>query len=216
MPLEFEYPLAEEAPEIPTPPTGLATTMADRLLMFVRNTNFRALVSVFAQRTQDIVDVGVDVTEAFDVDTAVGVQLDTLGAILQRPRHGYADDRYRVLLQIQIELILSSGTSAPTLMRIVELFTTYAPLAYSEQYPMGFTIDVQLDDPADAELLVQLIGEAKAAAYGATVGVSATDGLTLDYTEANEVVDPIANFILDYTEDDDVPGSGTLGYEFNT
>lgn len=216
MPLEFEYPIEDEAPAVPTPPTGLATTMADRLLAFVRNVNFRALVSALADRTQDLVDVSVDVTEAFDLDTAVGVQLDRLGEILQRPRLTYDDDRYRTLLQIQVELILSSGTSAPSLLRIVELFTGHDPVAYSEQYPMGFTIDAVLDDAADAPLLVQLISEAKAAAYAATIGVSDADGLVLDYTPADEVVDASANFILDYTEDDEVVDSGTLGYEFTT
>jgi hypothetical protein len=216
MPLEFEYPIDEDAPELPTPPTGLGTTMADRLLAFVRNTNFRSLISVFADRTQGLVDAGVDVSEAFDLESAVGAQLDRLGEILQRPRLTYDDDRYRTLLQIQVELVLSSGTSVPTILRIVELFTGHDPVAYSEEYPMGFTVDAVLDDPDDTPLLVQLIGEAKAAAYGATVGVSDADGLVLDYTEASEVDDDEANFILDYTEDDEVVDSGTLGYEFTT
>lgn len=140
-------------------------TAGDRLLMFTRGPRFIALVQTFAQRTENLFDAIADACMAFDVETAVGVQLDRLGEILQRPRHGYDDDRYRVLLQIQIELILSSTTTTPVILQIVSLFTGQDPTHYADAYPMGFAVGGVVADAADAALLLQLLTEAKAAAY---------------------------------------------------
>ena len=182
---------------------------SDRLLAFVRSPRFAALVDTLGDRTIDLVDVASQITAAFDLRTAEGVHLDRLGAILQLSRYGYGDDRYRVLLQIQAQLILSSTTTTPVILRIVDLFTTHAPTLYRDEYPMGYRVGALLDDLADAPLLVQIIERATAAAYQPSIQVEDADALILDYAGA-AVADAGA---LDYAGAA-VAAAGTLAYLF--
>lgn len=182
---------------------------SSRLLNFVRNTTFSALVDTFADRTEDLIDVSVEVATAFDLDAAVGVQLDRLGEILQLPRYGYADDRYRVLLQIQAQLVLSSTTTTAVILRIVELFTGHAPTSYADAYPMAYIVGAQLDDPADAALLLELLHNATAAAYGFSVITSEAGGFVLDFEG-----DPIDGASITDFEGNPIADAGLLGYQF--
>jgi hypothetical protein len=135
--------------------------MVARLLMFVQHgPRFVALVNALATRTGDLRDAASTIVAAFDIDTAVGVQLDRLGAILQRPRYGMDDDRYRDLLHVQIDLILSSTASAETLLAVFERITGAPASEYSEHYPAQFVIGGAVD-PADVTLLRGLLRQAK-------------------------------------------------------
>lgn len=184
---------------------------SDRLLMFVRSPRFSALVDTLGDRTIALTDTAAQVSAAFDLTTAIGVQLDRIGEILQRPRLGYSDDRYRTLLQIQAQLILSSTTTTPVILQIVALFTGHDPVSYADTYPMGFRIGATLDDPDDAALLLELLHEAKAAAYNVELVVGDVDGLVLDYTG-----DPIDGAGTTDYAGDPISGAGTLGYLFST
>lgn len=72
------------------------------------NRDFRELVCVFLQGLGHYVDVAQDVSAGFDVDTAIGQQLDFIGSVVGLPRQGFSDTRYRVFLNIQIDLLLSA------------------------------------------------------------------------------------------------------------
>ena len=184
---------------------------SDRLLMFVRSPRLSGFVGVFGERTSDLIDTSILVCAAFDLDTATGVHLDRIGAILQLPRYGYGDDRYRVLLQIQAQFVLSSTTTTPVILRIVELFTGHAPISYADAYPMGYRVGVQLDDPTDAALLMRIIGDATAAAYGAQVIVADSESVIGDYS-----ADPLAlaaKDIGDYSASP-IAGAGLGAYSF--
>lgn len=184
---------------------------SDRLLMFVRSPRLSAFVDVFGDRWTVLTDTHIAVAASFDLDNAVGDQLDRLGGILQRPRLGYGDDRYRTLVQIQAQLVLSSTTTTPTIMRIVELFTGYAPTMYADVYPMGYRIGAQLDEPTDAALLLQILREATAAAYEVEVVVSDGDAVIADYGDDPLDLDP--SDIGDYSADP-IDGAGTGAYSF--
>jgi hypothetical protein len=69
---------------------------------------FRDLVCELVAGLGNFEDVALDMARSFDLDTAVGDQLDKMGAVLCLPRRGFEDDRYRVFLQIQRDLVLSS------------------------------------------------------------------------------------------------------------
>lgn len=185
---------------------------SDRLLMFTRSPRLSGIVDVLGERTSDLIDAAVATCAAFDLETATGVHLDRLGAILQLPRYGYDDDRYRVLLQIQAQLVLSSTTTTPVILRIVELFSGHDPLSYADAYPMGYRVSVELDDPTDAALLMQILGNATAAAYGAQVIVADADSVIGDYS-----ADPLtlaAKDIGDYSTSA-IAGAGTGAYSFH-
>ncbi len=164
--------------------------MVARLLMFVQHgPRFVALVNALATRTGDLRDAASTIVAAFDIDTAAGTQLDRLGAILQRPRFGMTDDRYRTLLHIQIDLILSSTASAETLLSVVERLTGFPAPEYSEHYPAGFTIGA-IVDPDDVVLLLDLLRKAKGwGINGRLVEYPAADILFVD-TTTEDVADP--------------------------
>lgn len=184
-----------------------------RLLKFVRSPRLTAMVQAFADRTENHLDTASDVAAAFDLDTAVGVHLDRLGEILQLPRYGYDDDRYRTLLQIQVQLVLSSTTTTSTILEIVALFTGADPLSYADHYPMGFEVGAALADPTDSALLLEILNSAKAAAYEVTLIAASSDALILDY-----VADPLtleAKDVGDYRAAP-ITGAGVTSYTFTT
>ncbi len=181
--------------------------MRDRLLMFTRSEHLLGWVTAKALRTERLLEVCQEIVEAFDLTTATGDRLDRLGGILQRPRLGMTDARYRVLLQIQVLLILTTTASTPVILRVVELFTGFAPLAYSEHYPSGYRVDAVID-PDDVPLLLELLRQATAATYAVTLAANDEDALILDYT-TDDPVDGAGT--LDYTTADPVDGAGTLG-----
>jgi hypothetical protein len=189
-----------------------ALEASDRLLMFTRSPRLSGFVDVFGERTNDLIDASILTRAAFDLDTAEGVQLDRLGAILQLPRYGYTDARYRVLLQIQAQLVLSSTTTTPVILRIVELFTGHAPLAYADAYPMGYRVNVELDDPTDTPLLLQILGNATAAAYGFEVVIGDSLAVIGDYSAS--ALSLAAKDIGDYSASA-IAGAGTGAYSFS-
>lgn len=72
------------------------------------NRKFRDFICILVEGLGHYADVTGDVGRAFDLDTAVGEQLDFIGAVLGLPRQGFPDSRYRVFLSIQRDLILSA------------------------------------------------------------------------------------------------------------
>jgi hypothetical protein len=71
------------------------------------NRKFRAYLCELIKDMGTFEDVMVDVGEAFDLDAAVGVQLDMIGSILGLTRKGFSDIRYATFLDIQANLLLS-------------------------------------------------------------------------------------------------------------
>ncbi len=71
------------------------------------NRNFRDYICISVEPMGEFQDVAEDVASAFVIDTAVGVQLDMIGAVIGLPRQGFSDSRYKDFLNIQVELILS-------------------------------------------------------------------------------------------------------------
>lgn len=187
-----------------------ALEASDRLLMFTRSPRLSGFVDALGERTNDLIDVALLTCAAFDLDTAEGVQLDRLGALLQLPRYGYTDARYRLLLQIQAQLVLSSTTTTPVILRIVERFTGHAPVSYADVYPMGYRVGVELDAVADTPLLLQILGSATAAAYGFEVVVGDATAVIGDYSAPLTLA---AKDIGDYSASA-IAGAGTGAYSF--
>ena len=96
-----------------TGPAEFCQLADDRVLVQMDDTGgnrkFRDLICVFAEGFGHFSDVAFDVQDGFDLSTAVGVQLDMIGAVIGLPRQGFPDDRYRVFLQIQTDLVLSAA-----------------------------------------------------------------------------------------------------------
>jgi hypothetical protein len=190
--------------------SAISDVAFSRLLMFVRRDPvFRDLVAVFADRAEANMWAVEAIRSAFDLETAVGDQLDKIGGILQRPRlPGYSDDRYRTILRIQVLLILASQGTTATVLEVVERFTGAPALHYAEHYPMGFPVGAAVA-PADTTLLVQLLNEARSAAYNGTLVVSEPDSdlLVMDFAG-----DPITGAGLMDFAGDPITGAGLMSY----
>lgn len=180
-----------------------------RLLAFVRSPRLSSIAESISERAELFVDACRQVIESFDVENGAGEQLDRLGALLQRPRYGASDEHYRRLLQIQIEIILSSTTSTAAVQRIVELYTELAPTAYAEHDPMSYEIGATVNLGADSRELYQLLRQATAAAYGVTLLASPAGGFVADYTPETPIADASST---DYTPETPIAGAEPVGY----
>jgi hypothetical protein len=74
----------------------------------VGSRNFRDFICDLVGPLGAYITVLRDVQEAFDLDTAVGVQLDFVGNVIGLKRQGFNDDRFRTFLRIQRDLILGA------------------------------------------------------------------------------------------------------------
>jgi len=116
-------------------------------------------------------DVALDVQQAFDLANAKGEQLDFIGRLVDLPRQGFNDDRYRVFLEIQTQLVLSvlrdplewTGT-APNLIKIARTFIGDAvvdPVVYTGAPPYAYVLSVPgIADIDELNLLVSFLCKA--------------------------------------------------------
>lgn len=188
-------------------------TLAGLLPHFIREDPiFAALTNTAADRSVALQAAITAILAGFDLEAAVGVQLDRLGEIVQYPRQGETDDRYRRLVQMQIRVILSSAGSAAALIEIVEIWTEATAPAYLEP-PTGraeLMIGAALSDLGDDAPLLLFLRRGKAGGVRLDVLESpAASPLIGDY-EPGDVV--IGAGIGDYEPGDEAEGAALGGY----
>jgi hypothetical protein len=180
------------------------------------NRRFRDLICIFVGPDGHYRDVCIDILGAFDIDTAVGDQLDILGAILDQPRQGFADDRYRVHLRIKRDILLSvsrgdanwTGTHNNILAICREFMGAAAPpIILIPVYPYSFNLTVPTITAAEAVILAGFICLALyAGVYGFTSFQLANDSLWASQHGA------VADSGLWASQHGAVAGSGTWGH----
>ena len=135
-----------------------------------------------------------------------------IGEIVQYERQGEADDRYRRLVRMQIQSILSSAGTTAVLLEIVRIWTDAEAPVYVEpplgraELQIGATLAAGLDD---AGPLLMFLRRAKPGGVRLSLLETDGDGLLLDYTPASPVT---GAGLTDYTPASPVTGAGTLGY----
>lgn len=163
-----------------------------RLLRFTRgDTNFPLLVRVLAARVEAELYAAETVANAFDLDTATGYTLDIIGSTLQQTRKGLPDDDYRRVLQIQVQLLLSSVGTGAVLRRIVELWTDEQPEFYVE-WQAAHVLMTATVLSSRIDYLLSMLNTAKPAGVTLTLLVTeaGADALTADST-----ISPIAGIV---------------------
>jgi hypothetical protein len=130
------------------------------------NRDFRELLCVFLEGLGDYVDVAQDVANGFDLDTAVGDQLDAIGAVVGLPRQGFNDTRYRTFLRIQVDLLLSAvrddanwtGTGN-NILKIVRTFIGAGgpPIVLTNLPPYSFNLTIPGITLAELDILVNFL-----------------------------------------------------------
>ncbi len=119
------------------------STATDLLIdVFQSKSNFIKLLSSYAQETQEIERMLMDLLDSFYVGTAEGDQLDAIGEIVGVDRQGANDTKYRNRVRARIRLNLTSGTTNEilALAQMLQPAGVDDPV-YTPNYPAGFFID---------------------------------------------------------------------------
>jgi hypothetical protein len=126
------------------------------------NNDFRQYICETVKPWGEYAKVLDDIKNAFDVETAVGEQLDYLGEIVGIPRREFTDDRYRTFVKIQIDLILSSARSdanwTGTINNILSICREFVgdaapPLTYLSSPPYGYVLSLPPLPPEEQSVL---------------------------------------------------------------
>lgn len=143
--------------------------------------NFRDLLCVLAEQLGRFRDVCLAVRSAFDLETAVGEQLDMIGSVVGLAREGFDDDRYRTFLRIQSELLLSAARdgaewtgTCENILRIARTFigSTAGPITLTNGV-YDYLLVVPELVPSEAQLLARFL---RTATYAGVLGVLALAG----------------------------------------
>jgi hypothetical protein len=131
--------------------------------------------------------VAESVAAAFDVDSAVGEQLDFIGGVVGLPRQGFSDARYRVFLNIQIDLLLSANREGANwtgtgnnILKIVRTFIGPGvdPIVLTNFPPYSFLLSIPGITLSELEILINFLCVALyAGVLGQTVFVLGPDSL---------------------------------------
>lgn len=124
---------------------------------------FEALLKIYLDSIQEFEDAVFAVRLSMMLDSAVGEQLDFLGAFVGETRNGKDDDVYRVWIRVRIRLNRSFG-EARDIIECLRLATN-KPFEYREYDDACFAIlfSERPDFPNDLALIAYL---AKAAGIG--------------------------------------------------
>lgn len=109
--------------------------------------DFMAMLAVSVQPFADITAFELTINTDYDIDTAIGVQLDTLGQLIGIARPGgFSDDFYRIILKVRI-LNNHWQCNKPSAYELANtLFTS-----------LGFAFFIE--DHADLSITLGVIGE---------------------------------------------------------
>lgn len=152
------------------------------LSQFVENGLFYDLIGTFAEAHGDLWDVLVDAIAAFDIDTAIGEQLDIIGRILKQPRNAYGDTFYRKILKIRGKLVLQSTGTGENILEICRLFIEAEPdpVVLTNSPPYTFKLSVPGTTESDLVTLIPLLREALIGGVSGVVIVILTGGAVWD------------------------------------
>ena len=175
-------------------------TAEDRALMQFRGLSTRNMLDLlclvggqFGKLRDDLTDI----RDAFDLDTAVGDQLEIIGNNLGLPRNGLDDTDYRRFIRIQILLVLQSTGSGPNIIAIIRTYlgATANPVVFISSPPYHFAISAIDMVGVDWDLIVPFL---RKALVGGVQGV-AVAGVVGSITWGSQTAGPA------------IPSTGTWG-----
>lgn len=136
-----------------------------RLAQFLKGkTNVAAVFAALNNRAQEVeVALQALLTER-SVSTAIGTQLDQLGAIVGQIRGNATDDGYRLLIHARIKINNSSGTGPELLDVFSGLTLPGMPIRIRDEPPAAFTLVIEdLVTTADALTFILILRSMKTA-----------------------------------------------------
>ena len=119
-----------------------AARAKELLISQFQKPRIQAMVTALCAGIQDAEDVCWQLLTERWIDTAVGVQLDGLGAILDLPRAGWVDEVYRQILRAQILALRSKGHWVD-LFKILDATGVDLTLVLAQEwFPAAITVHV--------------------------------------------------------------------------
>jgi hypothetical protein len=135
-----------------------------RLIGSAQTPGIRGLIAPWLAAFQDVENALWEVVTLRYLDTAEGVQLDMLGAILGAPRGNLTDALYLIRLKAQIVILRAEGVPP----QLEQLLILCCPYAFTFTEVRNATLIVELVDTVDPDafdvsVLFGVLEEAKAA-----------------------------------------------------
>lgn len=118
-----------------------------RLIDRYRHERTSALLASWLGEVQAVEDALWQLLVERSVDSAVGAQLDVLGAIVGQPREGRDDETYRLWISARNMVSRSSGTTTQVLAIARQIVPAGVDATLEEHYPAAFV--VRLHGPID-------------------------------------------------------------------
>lgn len=145
-------------------------------------TLLRDWLSIYGARTQTLENVIRDINTAtlFDIDTAVGINLDQIGSIIELRRDGRDDEPYRIVIRAQSQLILPERRTQRNLMKVIRTLmdTPAGTIVYSQFPPKSFKLVVASATLDQLISWVPILRRTRPATYNALLGWTALGHLT--------------------------------------
>lgn len=145
--------------------------LARLLFQYKDRPNIAKILTVVAARYQGLEDARWQLLTERYIDTAVGVQLDVIGRLIQQERGTSANDaEYRLRLRARMRANQSSGTVEDILAVFAALLGGYDDLELAQYYPAALILSIIGEEPLTATegaLFAGFLADSRAAAIDA-------------------------------------------------
>lgn len=115
--------------------TNFNTNLSLLLEQYKQSENIKGVLSLMNTQALSLENALFEIRDNFWLSTAVGVQLDVLGLVLNYPRLGLSDTNYRIALIEKASLILASG-EPDVIIAIIKLIYGATFVSFAPGYPM--------------------------------------------------------------------------------
>jgi hypothetical protein len=180
--------LVAAAPEVDGPlaiNTAHSANAVSRLIEYFRKPRWSALTAAMADEWQEIENVLFQVAAAFDVDTAVGEQLDFLGREVGERRANRADADYRAAVRAR-RLTNASDGKPEQLYAIILALLPSATASLTPFYPASLIAQINGSlGGVTLDTVATLLRQAKLA--GVRLDVEVVDAGSLIWAESDTV-----------------------------
>lgn len=149
----------------------------------------QAVLTAVMEQVQEVEDVLWYLKSAFDVNTAVGEQLEFLGRRVGEGRQDRTDDEYRAAIRVRILVNMSEGTLPELLAICVGINPTGTYIA-RELYPAALSIEADTFDATSLAAAYRLLRAAKTCGVRLNL-ISGGDDASIGDTDA----DPLGGLI---------------------
>ncbi len=153
--------------------------LARRLQQYKGKDNFKSVYEVLLAQVQDCENELFELLELLDINTASGLWLDVIGAILGVERLNTTDAVYRALIKAQIGINNSEGT-VNEVVSIFKILTNSTDVLLNElDYASIVIMGNGSPDVSIEYLITGLIQKAVGAAIKVEAGIWEDDGFTI-------------------------------------